>query len=81
MGENHCLEQYVSSQKLWWGRDITLTLPIRLAMLAAQSVETAEIMLVTKNIEPSCPEGSENFCLKKNVIHDLWDGIVSAMGW
>ena len=49
----------------------TLILPIRLAMLAAQSVDAAETMLVTKKMEPSLPSCSENFCLKKYVTHDL----------
>lgn len=52
-------------------KTIVRTLPIRFAMEEAISIEPAEMMLVVKKIEPSFPSGSENFRLKKYVIHDL----------
>ena len=80
MGENHRLDQCQAWKGTVVAARLTLTLPIRLAMLAAQSVEAAETMLVTKKIEPSSPDGSENFCLKKKVIQDLYAGLMSAYG-
>lgn len=49
----------------------TLTLPIRLAIDDATSMEAAEIILVKKNIVPSSPSGRLNLRRKKYVIQDL----------
>lgn len=48
-----------------------MTLPIRLAIEDATSIEAEEMMLVVKKIEPSLPSGRSNLRLKKYVIHDL----------
>jgi hypothetical protein len=54
-----------------WVKTMVLTLPMRLAMEDATSMDAAEIRLVVKKIEPSSPSGRENLRLKKYVIQDL----------
>jgi hypothetical protein len=51
---------------------LTLTLPIRLAIEDATSIDAAEIELVTKKIVPSSPSGKLNLRWKKYVIQDLF---------
>lgn len=51
--------------------NLTLTLPIRLAMDDATNTDAAAMMLVVKNMEPSSPSGRSNLRLKKYVIQDL----------
>jgi hypothetical protein len=51
---------------------LTFTLPIRLAIEDATSIDAAEIELVTKKIVPSSPSGKLNLRWKKYVIQDLF---------
>lgn len=52
-------------------KKITLTLPNRLAIEDATSMEAAAMLLVMKNMVPSSPSGRSNLRWKKYVIHDL----------
>lgn len=54
-------------------RHYTLTLPIRLAIEDATSVDAEQIMFVTKKMEPRLPSWRSNLRLKKYVIQDLRD--------
>lgn len=49
----------------------TLTLPMRLAMEDAISIEMEQMMLVVKKMEARVPSGRENLLRKKYVIQDL----------
>lgn len=49
----------------------TLTFPIHFAIDEATSMESADITPVMEKIDPNFPSESPNFCLKKNVTHDL----------
>lgn len=51
---------------------LTFTLPIRLAIEDATSIDAAAIELVTKKIVPSSPSGKLNLRWKKYVIQDLF---------
>ena len=55
-----------------WVKTIVLTLPNRLAMLEAMSIDPAAIMEVVKKRDPSRPSSRPNFHLKKYVTHDLY---------
>lgn len=48
-----------------------MTLPIRLAMEDATSIEMEAMMLVVKKMEARLPSGRENLLRKKYVIQDL----------
>lgn len=50
---------------------LTFTLPIRLAIDDATSIEAAATILDMKNIVPSWPSGRLNLRRKKYVIQDL----------
>jgi hypothetical protein len=54
------------------GEMLTFTLPIRLAIEDATSIDAAAIELVTKKIVPSSPSGKLNLRWKKYVIQDLF---------
>lgn len=76
MGEDHCLFPLVFSQ--YYGEWVvfemgegTLTLPMRLAMEDAISIEMEQMMLVVKKMEARVPSGRENLLRKKYVIQDL----------
>ena len=56
---------------------LTFTLPIRLAIEDATSIDVAEIELVTKKIVPSSPSGKLNLRWKKYVIQELVESQVS----
>lgn len=49
-----------------------MTLPIRLAMEDATSIEMEAMMLVVKKMEARLPSGRENLLRKKYVIQDLY---------
>lgn len=76
MSEGHCLCIISSSygtrtrKEGGWGR--TLTLPMRLAMDEATSIEAEQIMLVVKKMEARLPSGRENLLRKKYVSQDLY---------
>lgn len=48
-----------------------MTLPMRLAMEDAISIEMEQMMLVVKKMEARVPSGRENLLRKKYVIQDL----------
>lgn len=70
MGKDHSLDEFSISVILMGLNNLTLTLPMRLAIEDAASVDADEMMLVVKNMEPSFPSGNSNLRLKKYVIQD-----------
>lgn len=55
----------------------TFTLPMRLAIEDATSIDAAEMELVTKKMVPSSPSGKLNLRWKKYVIQALVESQVS----
>lgn len=63
--------------EMWWMAGQTFTLPMRLAIEDATSIDAAAMELVTKKMVPNSPSGKLNLRWKKYVIQELVESQVS----